>query len=159
MRNKTKRLISIRKMIESDRISSQEELLRKLKAIGLDATQSTLSRDLKSLKVGKVPDEEKGYIYVVPGNLQTSQKEDKVAAILTDSIVSIEFSANMAVLKTLPGYANAVTVLIDNENYFEILGTVAGDDTIIIIMREGISRQELVNALTTIHPEMHKLYK
>lgn len=159
MRNKTKRLISIRKMIESDRISSQEELLRKLKAIGLDATQSTLSRDLKSLKVGKVPDEEKGYIYVVPGNLQTSQKEDKVAAILTDSIVSIEFSANMAVLKTLPGYANAVTVLIDNENYFEILGTVAGDDTIIIIMREGISRQELINALTTIHPEMHKLYK
>ncbi len=146
-------------MIESDRISSQEELLRKLKAIGLDATQSTLSRDLKSLKVGKVPDEEKGYIYVVPGNLQTSQKEDKVAAILTDSIVSIEFSANMAVLKTLPGYANAVTVLIDNENYFEILGTVAGDDTIIIIMREGISRQELINALTTIHPEMHKLYK
>ena len=139
MRNKTKRLISIRKMIESDRISSQEELLRKLKAIGLDATQSTLSRDLKSLKVGKVPDEEKGYIYVVPGNLQTSQKEDKVAAILTDSIVSIEFSANMAVLKTLPGYANAVTVLIDNENYFEILGTVAGDDTIIIIMRESSS--------------------
>ncbi|MGB5989884.1 MAG: ArgR family transcriptional regulator [Marinifilaceae bacterium] len=159
MRNKTKRLISIRKMIESDRISSQEELLRKLKAIGLDATQSTLSRDLKSLKVGKVPDEEKGYIYVVPGNLQTSQKEDKVAAIITDSIISIEFSANMAVLKTLPGYANAVTVLIDNENYFEILGTVAGDDTIIIIMREGISRQELINALTTIHPEMHKLYK
>jgi transcriptional regulator of arginine metabolism len=146
-------------MIESDRISSQEELLRKLKTIGLDATQSTLSRDLKSLKVGKVPDEEKGYIYVVPGNLQTSQKEDKVAAIITDSIISIEFSANMAVLKTLPGYANAVTVLIDNENYFEILGTVAGDDTIIIIMREGISRQELINALTTIHPEMHKLYK
>lgn len=146
-------------MIEVDRISSQEELLNKLKAIGLDATQSTLSRDLKALKVGKIPDEEKGYIYVVPGNLQNSHKEEKVAAILTDSIISIEFSANMAVLKTIPGYANAVTVLIDNENYFEILGTIAGDDTIIIIMREGITRQELINAMTSIHPEIHKLYK
>ena len=159
MRNKTKRLITIRKMIESERISSQEELLLKLREIGLVATQSTLSRDLKSLKVGKVPNEEKGYIYVVPGNLQTAQKEDKVAGLLTDAIISIEFSANMAVLKTLPGYANAVTVLIDNENYFEILGTIAGDDTIIIIMREGISRQELINAMTSIHPDMHKLYK
>lgn len=159
MRNKTKRLITIRKIIESDRISSQEELLRKLKTTGLEATQSTLSRDLKSLKVGKIPDEEKGYIYVVPGNLQTSQKEDKVAAILTDAIISIDFSANMAVLKTLSGYANAVTALIDNENYFEVLGTIAGDNTIIIIMREGITRQELTNALTSIHPDIHKLYK
>ncbi len=159
MRNKTKRLIAIRKLIENERISSQEDILSKLKEIGVEATQSTLSRDLKSLKVGKIPDEERGYIYVVPGNLQNVQKEEKVAALLTDAIVSIEFSGNMAVLKTLPGYANSVTVLIDNENYFEILGTIAGDDTIMIVLREGVTRQELVNAMTSIHPEIHKLYK
>ena len=96
---------------------------------------------------------------MVPGNLQNVQKEEKVAALLTDAIVSIEFSGNMAVLKTLPGYANSVTVLIDNENYFEILGTIAGDDTIMIVLREGVTRQELVNAMTSIHPEIHKLYK
>ncbi len=159
MRNKTKRLIAIRKLIENESISSQEDILSKLKEIGVEATQSTLSRDLKSLKVGKIPDEERGYIYVVPGNLQNVQKEEKVAALLTDAIVSIEFSGNMAVLKTLPGYANSVTVLIDNENYFEILGTIAGDDTIMIVLREGVTRQELVNAMTSIHPEIHKLYK
>lgn len=58
----------------------------------------------------------------------------------------------MAVIKTLPGYANAVTVLIDSENYFEILGTVAGDDTIFIVMREGVSRSQLVEVLTSVHP-------
>lgn len=159
MRNKTKRLIAIRKLIESERISSQEDLLHKLKEIGVEATQSTLSRDLKSLKVGKIPDEEKGYIYVVPGNLQNDQKEEKVAALLTDAIVSIEFSGNMAVIKTLPGYANSVTVLIDNENYFEILGTIAGDDTIMMVLREGVTRLELVNALTSIHQDIHKFYR
>ncbi len=65
----------------------------------------------------------------------------------------------MAVIKTLPGYANAVTVLIDSENYFEILGTIAGDDTIFIVMREGVSRSELVEALTSVHPAIHTLYK
>ncbi len=159
MRNKTKRLIAIRKLIESERISSQEDILRKLKEIGVEATQSTLSRDLKSLKVGKIPDEQKGYIYVIPGNIQNEQKEEKVAALLTDAIISLEFSANIAVIKTLPGYANSVTVLIDNENYFEILGTIAGDDTIMIILREGVTRQELLTALTSIHPNIHKFYK
>ncbi|MCT4600506.1 MAG: arginine repressor [Marinifilaceae bacterium] len=159
MRNKTKRLISIKQMIEEHRISSQEELLKKLKDVGIEATQSTLSRDLKTLKVGKIPDEERGYIYVVPSKIPNSQKEEKVAGHVTDAIISIEFSNNIAVLKTLSGYANAVTALIDNENYFEILGTIAGDDTIIIIMRESITRMELINALSSIYSDIHKLYK
>ena len=75
------------------------------------------------------------------------------------TILSIDFSGNMAVIKLLPGYANAVTVLIDSENYFEILGTIAGDDTIFIVMREGVSRSELIEALTSVHPAIHTLYK
>ena len=156
MRNKTKRLLTIRKLIESELISSQEELLFRLKEMNVEATQSTLSRDLKFMKVAKIPHKEKGYIYVIPESIQN---EEKVSAIITDTILSIDFSGNMAVIKTLPGYANAVTVLIDSENYFEILGTIAGDDTIFIVMREGVSRSELIEALTSVHPAIHTLYK
>ena len=156
MRNKTKRLLTIRKLIESELISSQEELLFRLKEMNVEATQSTLSRDLKFMKVAKIPHKEKGYIYVIPESIQNEQREEKVSAIITDTILSIDFSGNMAGIKTLP---NAVTVLIDSENYFEILGTIAGDDTIFIVMREGVSRSELIEALTSVHPAIHTLYK
>ena len=149
MRNKTKRLLTIRKLIESELISSQEELLFRLKEMNVEATQSTLSRDLKFMKVAKIPHKEKGYIYVIPESIQNEQREEKVSAIITDTILSIDFSGNMAVIKTLPGYAN----------YFEILGTIAGDDTIFIVMREGVSRSELIEALTSVHPAIHTLYK
>ncbi|MDL2231190.1 arginine repressor [Porphyromonadaceae bacterium OttesenSCG-928-L07] len=157
MRNKTKRLQSIRNLIESELISSQEELLFRLKELGIEATQSTLSRDLKFMKVAKIPNKEKGYVYIIPGNIN-EQKEDKISSIITDAMLSLDFSGNMAVIKTLPGYANAVTALIDSENYFEILGTIAGDDTIFIVMREGVNRSGLIEALSSIYPDIHSLY-
>lgn len=101
MRNKTKRLLTIRKLIESELICSQEELLFKLKELNVEATQSTLSRDLKFMKVAKIPHKEKGYIYVIPENLN-EQREDKVSSVITDTILSVDFSGNMAVIKTLP---------------------------------------------------------
>ena len=78
MRNKTKRLLTIRKLIESELISSQEELLFRLKEMNVEATQSTLSRDLKFMKVAKIPHKEKGYIYVIPESIQNEQRESKV---------------------------------------------------------------------------------
>jgi transcriptional regulator of arginine metabolism len=158
MRNKTKRLLATRKLIESELISSQEELIFRLKELGMETTQSTLSRDLKFMKVAKIPHKEKGYIYIIPENLN-EQKEEKISSIITDAILSIDFAGNMAVIKTLPGYANAVTVLIDSENYFEILGTIAGEDTIFMVLREGVSRTELVEVLTSVHPGIRLLYK
>ena len=110
------------------------------------------------MKVAKIPHKEKGYIYIIPENAN-EQREEKISSIITDAILSVDFSGNMAVIKTLPGYANAVTVLIDSENYFEILGTVAGDDTIFIVMREGVSRSQLVEVLTSVHPDIRSLYK
>ena len=95
MRNKTKRLLTIRKLIESELISSQEELLFRLKEMNVEATQSTLSRDLKFMKVAKIPHKEKGYIYVIPESIQNEQREEKVSAIITDTILSIDFSGNM----------------------------------------------------------------
>ena len=152
-------MIAIRKLIENDLISSQEELLFHLKELGVEATQSTLSRDLKFMKVAKIPHKEKGYIYIIPESIQNEQREEKVSSIITDTILSIDFSCNMAIIKTLPGYANAVAVLIDSENYFEVLGTIAGDDTIFLVMREGVTRSELIEVLTSVHQNIHTLYK
>ena len=92
-------------------------------------------------------DKEKGYIYVIPESIQNEQREEKVSAIITDTILSIDFSGNMAVIKTLPGYANAVTVLIDSENYFEILGTIAGDDTIMCVVKTSEQAPGVVQKL------------
>lgn len=159
MRNKTKRMLAIRKLIENELISSQEELLFRLKEMGVEATQSTLSRDLKFMKVAKIPHKDKGYIYIIPESIQNEQREEKVSSIITDTILSIDFSGNMAIVKTLAGYASAVAALIDSENYFEILGTIAGDDTIFLVMREGVTRSELVDVLTSVHQNIHTLYK
>lgn len=101
MRNKTKRLLTIRKLIESELISSQEELLFRLKELGVEATQSTLSRDLKFMKVAKIPHKEKGYIYIIPENAN-EQREEKISSIITDAILSVDFSGNMAVTKHFP---------------------------------------------------------
>ena len=151
MRNKTKRLLAIRKLIENEQICSQEELLFRLKELNVEATQSTLSRDLKFMRVAKIPHKDKGYIYIIPDSIQNEQTDEKASTIVTDAISSIDFSGNIAVMKTLPGYAKAVTVLIDNENYFEVLGTIGGDDTVLIVMREGVTHNELLDALSSIH--------
>lgn len=90
MRNKTKRLLTIRQLIETELISSQEELLFRLKELGVEATQSTLSRDLKFMKVAKIPHKEKGYIYIIPENIN-EQREEKISSVITDAILSIDF--------------------------------------------------------------------
>ena len=159
MRNKTKRLLAIRKLIENEQICSQEELLFRLKELNVEATQSTLSRDLKFMRVAKIPHKDKGYIYIIPDSIQNEQTDEKASTIVTDAISSIDFSGNIAVMKTLPGYAKAVTVLIDNENYFEVLGTIGGDDTVLIVMREGVTHNELLDALSSIHANIHSLFK
>lgn len=159
MANKTNRFSIIRKLLSSEIICSQEELIYKLKESGVEVTQSTLSRDLKFLKVAKVPHKVKGYYYMLPENMQNEPREEKGSPNITDNILSIDFSGNMAVVKTRPGYANAITVSIDEGNFYEILGTVAGEDTIFIVMREGVSPGELINVLTFVHPGIHTLYK
>ena len=114
MSKKTERLDVIRNLIDSEQISSQEELLSWLKRVGIDATQSTLSRDMKELRAIKVPDAEKGYVYLLPETLQGEQTSGKVSSSVTDNIRYIEFSGNMIVIRTKAGYAKAVGVMVDN---------------------------------------------
>jgi len=155
--DRSQRIQMIKKMISEEVISSQDDLQIRLQELGCDVTQATLSRDLKSLQVMKVSDAQRGYTYRLSGNNPVNQSDTAEASrldFLADGVVGIEFSANLGVIRTLPGYANSVAIMIDKANPFEILGTVAGDDTILLIMREGVGRNDLIQALKNIMPKL-----
>ena len=155
MKNKVQRQLEIRKIIQKGNVHSQDELLVELKQKGFDLTQATLSRDLKVLQVAKVPHPAKGYVYTIPENgLKNQPQHQSRVNYLADGFKDLQFSGNLAVLKTVPGYASSIAVVIDQANPWEILGTVAGDDTILIIQREGISKNDLVEALMKIMPKL-----
>ena len=143
MTNKKERLNVICRIIQQSNISNQEELLKALEVEGFQVTQATLSRDIRKLKVIKVHDEQDNYVYRLPDYLPTMQHQDPEA-----THPNIEFSGNLAVIKTRPGYAMGIASDIDSQCPQEILGTIAGDDTILIIPREGFSRQQIIKALS-----------
>ena len=154
MKNKVQRQLEIRKVIQKGNVHSQDELLNLLKLKGFDLTQATLSRDLKVLQVAKFPHPVKGYVYTVPemGNTQTVHQSR--VNYLADGFQDIQFSGNLAVVKTLPGYASSIAAVIDKAGIWEILGTIAGDDTILLIQREGITRQDMIEALISVMPKL-----
>lgn len=158
MKNKVQRQREIRKIIQRGNVHSQDELLGELKRRGFNLTQATLSRDLKVLRLAKVPHPVKGYVYTIPDNgqmEQTSSEHVNRINYLADGFKDIQFSGNLAVLRTLPGYASSIAAVIDATNPWEIIGTVAGDDTILIIQREGISKNDLTEALIKILPKLN----
>jgi len=157
MKNKVQRQLEIRKIIQTGTVHSQDELLAALKGKGFDLTQATLSRDLKVLQVAKVPHPVRGYVYTMPENGQGMSKAEQIRVnYLADGFKDLQFSGNLAVLRTLPGYASSIAAVIDQTNSWEILGTVAGDDTILIIQREGISKKDLMEALIKIMPKLRE---
>lgn len=155
MKNRTKRQLAVKQAIIKGKISSQDELLHILKDQGYDLTQATLSRDLKILKVAKVSDPTLGYVYVIPEGASTeNQRENTRINFLADGFRDLQFSGNMAVIRTMPGYASSIAAVIDNAEPFEIIGTIAGDDTILLIMREGVTPSDLGNSLILIMPKL-----
>jgi transcriptional regulator of arginine metabolism len=152
MKTRTQRLLAIRKIIEREAVRNQEELLKKLDRAGFELTQATLSRDLKFLRAGKRPDGEKGYVYALSGNNPATVPKAGGTDFPLNGFVSLEFASDLAVIRTLPGYANSIASAIDGLEAFEILGTVAGDDTILLIPREGISREDVINVLAVLIP-------
>ncbi len=132
--NKGQRHIKIREIISNNDIDTQDELVECLKNAGYNVTQATVSRDIKELHLVKVPMMDGRYKYSLPAD-QRFNPLQKLKRSLMDSFVSIDRSENMIVMKTLPGNANAVGALIDNLDWNEIMGTICGDDTILIICK------------------------
>ncbi len=143
---KTERMEAVKRIISGNRIRSQEQLLTELYKEGFDVTQATLSRDLKYLKVAKVPDGAEGYLYSVPGYKKTINSDIVSSVYIEDlkrGFISIAFSGNICMLKTLVGHANSVAAAVDNLSIPGILGTVAGDDTIFMLLSETADKNEI----------------
>lgn len=147
MKNKTDRIKFIRQICIEQNISSQEELLTILQKNGYNLTQATLSRDLKRLKISKTLSAIGEYRYVVPVSSFAAVVPSEPKLI---GVNSLEFSGSFAVIKTKSGYAGAIASEIDHDATSAILGTIAGDDTILVIPREGFSRDEITIILTKL---------
>jgi len=155
--NKSKRLDSIKMIISSKEIGSQEELLKELAKEGYELTQATLSRDLKQMKVAKAATTNGNYVYVLPNDTMYKRTVDIPSVgemLLQNGFKSIDFSGNMAVIKTRPGYASSLAYDIDNREFKDIIGTIAGDDTILLVFRDGYSRNEIKQSLSHIIPNI-----
>lgn len=135
----------IKDLISSSEISNQEELIKQLLTQKVAVTQATLSRDLRELKVSKLPNSKGNYIY------QLTEIEPQ--EISTDS-ETLAFSGNLAVLKTRPGFANRIAIEIDQLNSKEILGTIAGDDTIFIALKENFNQKNLIYQIENLIPNI-----
>lgn len=148
MKNKRNRLQVITEILRSTVVGSQEDLLSILSEKDLNVTQATLSRDLKLLKVAKTPLANGTYKYVLPSITKTISPQGTFNHLTSHgAVLSIEFSNQLAVVKTKPGYASAIAWDIDNKGSIEILGTIAGDDTILIIPREDVTREQILGLM------------
>ena len=147
MKNKKERLQLILSLVKKNSIGSQHELAQLLKENGCDVTQATLSRDLKSMKITKVATNDGGYMYIIPDN---NDLQDHLLMSGRNSLtvqqqvgfISIALSGHMAVIKTRNGYAAGLAYDIDMSRSDEVLGTIAGADTVFAIMREDISHED-----------------
>jgi transcriptional regulator of arginine metabolism len=146
VKNRNERLMEIMRLIANNNIPSQDELMKLLLKKGYELTQATLSRDLKYLRVAKMPNDNEGYVYILPDKEQAVD-EVEVTGSSFGVLVSIDFAQGMAILKTLPGHAGSIAYNIDHLNAYEVGGTIAGDDTILLIPRDGVSKSDLINML------------
>ncbi|KUP06166.1 arginine repressor [Bacillus coahuilensis m2-6] len=134
MVNKGQRHIKIREIIAANEIETQDELVDQLKAAGFNVTQATVSRDMKELHLVKVPLMDGRYKYSLPAD-QRFNPLQKLKRTMMDAFIKVDSAGHLLVMKTLPGNANAIGALIDNLEWEEILGTICGDDTCLIICR------------------------
>lgn len=157
MKNKKNRLKAIVELVRTNRVGSQDELAKLLAERGHVVTQATLSRDLKQLRVTKMAAGVGGYMYVlsdseVARNAIFTQERKAARAAGYSGFISIGYSGNMAVIKTRNGYAAGMAYDIDMRKMPEILGTIAGADTIFALLREGVDVEQAKKLFASFLP-------
>lgn len=143
---------TIKEIVSNHEVISQDVLLNMLQQKGFGLTQATLSRDIKELKIVKAPATNGVYCYQLSDNISSQPMQFETFSIISSGFISIEFSGQLAVVKTRPGYAMGIASEIDSKATSTILGTVAGDDTILLIPRENINRKEIIDSLSQFIP-------
>lgn len=154
MKSKNERLGIVRGIISRERVGSQEELIQLLSKEGLSVAQATLSRDLRELGVTKAHDSH-GYRFRLP-TVAESREVFRSTGVKASSglVISCEFSGNICVLKTHPGHASMLSAMIDAKDLDSVAGTLAGDDTVLLVIRNGHDSEEVTGALTALFPDM-----
>jgi transcriptional regulator of arginine metabolism len=137
----------IHSILHAEKIHSQEELLKRLEHEGVEVTQATLSRDLKFLGVARVPDGEGDYVYTVDPPKEPAQ-DPFIRDDLRREITGISFSGNLCVIKTKLGHAGGIAYGIDLLRIPEVLGTLGGDDTLLVVLKEGADRKKFLAQIT-----------
>lgn len=144
-------------LISSQELCCQDEVLKALEKEGYKVTQATLCRDMKQLKVAKATSLSGKYFYVLPNETmykRVSSPKTAAEMLLTSGFMSINFSGNMGVIRTRPGYASSLAYNIDNSGIPLILGTIAGDDTIFIVIKDGVRHGDIVAELRNVIPDI-----
>lgn len=150
------RLAAIRRIIRRGGAGQQEQVLAALARDGFTVTQSTLSRDLRDLRVVRVPDEANGYRYGFAAEPMAGSPSGLVKDIKS-GLVEMIFSGNLLVVRTLPGHASSVARALDNLPIDELAGTIAGDDTVLAVLREGVDRDQCLRGLNAVAPGVAEL--
>ena len=138
MSSKFDRQGTILRIVQEQRLTTQEEVAEALRARGFDAVQTTVSRDIAQLGLTKVRDEGGRLVYALPGAADLDRLSELTSA-LRRWAMSLAASGNLLVIQTPPGHANALARAIDQARLPDVLGTIAGDDTITVIAREGVA--------------------
>lgn len=142
---KMTRHAKIKEIIDKNKIETQEDLAAALRNEGIEVTQATVSRDIKELMLVKVPDANGHYHYAYPKEHNMLLTPGRLERTFQDSIVSIKFTDHLVVIKTLPGTAQAVGYALDYMKWPEVLGTLAGDDTVFVAVSDRESVEIFVN--------------
>ncbi|MGM9572191.1 MAG: arginine repressor [bacterium] len=141
---KAKRQAKIMEIIKKKGVETQEELALDLEKEGMKVTQATISRDIKELRLIKIPAGGDRYKYALPYDKSVGNMYDVMGKIFKDFVVHIDYMEFFIVLKTLPGTANAIAASLDEANLPEVMGTIAGDDNVLIIIKPKDKVEELV---------------
>jgi len=149
---KNDRQSKILEIIEHEPIDTQELLQQRLSAMGVSCTQATISRDIKQLHLIKEPIGQGRYRYAVSIQRNKLNVADKLRTIFRESIVSVDYAQNIVVIKTMAGLANAAAAALDSMNLPYVVGSLAGDDTAMLVMRDADSAR-------TFCDEIHEMLK
>lgn len=157
MKERRIRLDVIRKLIKTEKIKSQDTLLDHLQKKGFVVTQATLSRDLKLLKVGKISDSSGSYVYALAGDGGSQETVQAYAHDFLRGCISVDWSANIVVIKTHSGHSDPVAVALDSLDLEEVLGSIAGNDnTVAVFLREGFSGNDFFKRLKEAFPGLER---
>lgn len=149
---KNDRQAKILEIIKGEAIETQEQLQQRLSAMGIACTQATISRDIKQLHLIKEPIGQGKYRYAISIQRNRLNIADKLRTIFRESIVSVDYAQNMVVLKTMSGLANAAAAALDSMRISYVVGSLAGDDTVLLVLRD-------VDSARSFCDEIHEMLK